>query len=135
MPRAAAEMIRRVTPATHLIRTAMEDYSLRGVTIRKGQSLLLSCPAANRDEDIFQEPMRFDVGRSPNKHLAFGMGPHFCLGATLARLEIQAIFNEMLPRLERIELAGEAEVMQTTFVGGPKHLAVRYQMRAEGLPC
>jgi cytochrome P450 len=79
---------------------------------------------------VFEEPMRFDVGRSPNKHMAFGMGPHFCLGATLARLEIQAIFNEMLPRLEWIELAGEAEFMQTTFVGGPKHLPVRYKMRA-----
>jgi len=91
--------------------------------------VLLSYPSANRDEDVFEEPMRFDVGRSPNKHLAFGMGPHFCLGATLARLEIQAIFNEMLPRLEWIELAGEAEFMRTTFVGGPKHLPVRYKMR------
>jgi cytochrome P450 len=112
------------------MRTAMEDYPLRGVTIRKGQSVLLSYPSANRDEDVFEEPMRFDVGRSPNKHMAFGMGPHFCLGATLARLEIQAIFSEMLPRLEWIELAGEAEFMQTTFVGGPKHLPVRYKMRA-----
>jgi len=130
MATAADEMIRWVTPVKHFMRTATADYSLRGVTIRKGQSVLLSYPSANRDEDVFEEPMRFDVGRSPNKHLAFGMGPHFCLGATLARLEIQAIFNEMLPRLEWIELAGEAEFMQTTFVGGPKHLPVRYKMRA-----
>jgi len=130
MATAADEMIRWVTPVKHFMRTAMEDYPLRGVTIRKGQSVLLSYPSANRDEDVFEEPMRFDVGRSPNKHMAFGMGPHFCLGATLARLEIQAIFNEMLPRLEWIELAGEAEFMQTTFVGGPKHLPVRYKMRA-----
>ena len=130
MATAADEMIRWVTPVKHFMRTAMVDYSLRGVTIRKGQSVLLSYPSANRDEDVFEEPMRFDVGRSPNKHMAFGMGPHFCLGATLARLEIQAIFSEMLPRLEWIELAGEAEFMQTTFVGGPKHLPVRYKMRA-----
>jgi len=130
MATAADEMIRWVTPVKHFMRTATADYPLRAVTIQKGQSVLLSYPSANRDEDVFEEPMRFDVGRSPNKHLAFGMGPHFCLGATLARLEIQAIFNEMLPRLEWIEPAGEAEFMQTTFVGGPKHLLVRYKMRA-----
>jgi cytochrome P450 len=130
MSTAADEMIRWVTPVKHFMRTAMADYPLRGVTIQKGQSVLLSYPSANRDEDVFDEPMRFDVGRSPNKHLAFGMGPHFCLGATLAQLEIQAIFNELLPRLEWIELAGEPQFMQTTFVGGPKHLPVRYKMRA-----
>jgi cytochrome P450 len=130
MATAADEMIRWVTPVKHFMRTAMEDYPLRDVTIRQGQSVLLSYPSANRDEDAFEDPMRFDVGRTPNKHLAFGLGPHFCLGATLARLEIQAIFNEMLPRLEWIELAGDAEFMQTTFVGGPKHLPVRYKMRA-----
>jgi cytochrome P450 len=130
MTTAADEMIRWVSPVKHFMRTAIEDYPLRGETIRKGQSVLLSYPSANRDEDVFEESMRFDVGRSPNKHLAFGMGPHFCLGASLARLEIQTIFNEMLPRLESIELAGEPEFMQTTFVGGPKHLPVRYKMRS-----
>ncbi len=127
---AADEMIRWVSPVKHFMRTAIEDYQLRGETIHKGQSVLLSYPSANRDEAVFEEPVSFDVGRSPNKHLAFGMGPHFCLGASLARLEIQTIFNEMLPRLEWIELAGEPEFMQTTFVGGPKHLPIRYKMRA-----
>ncbi len=130
MPTAADEMVRWVTPVKHFMRTAVEDYPIRGVTIRKGQSILLSYPSANRDEDVFDDPMRFDVGRTPNKHLAFGMGPHFCLGATLARLEIQALFNELLPRLEWIELAGEAEFMQTTFVGGPKHLPIRFKMKS-----
>jgi cytochrome P450 len=130
MPTAADEMIRWVTPVKHFMRTAVEDYTVRGVTIRKGQSILLSYPSANRDEDVFDDPMRFDVGRSPNKHLAFGLGPHFCLGATLARLEIQALFNELLPRLDWIELAGEAEFMQTTFVGGPKHLPIRYKLKS-----
>ena len=130
MATAADGMIRWVSPVKHFMRTAVEDYTVRGVTIRKGQSLLLSYPSANRDEDVFAESMRFDVGRSPNKHLAFGLGPHFCLGATLAKLEIQTIFTEMLPRLESIELSGEPEFMRTTFVGGPKHLPVRYKMRA-----
>jgi cytochrome P450 len=130
MATAADEMIRWVTPVKHFMRTAVEDCAVRGVTIRKGQSVLLSYPSANRDEDVFVDPMRFDVGRSPNKHLAFGLGPHFCLGATLARLEIQAIFNELLPRLEWIKLAGEAPFMQTTFVGGPKRVPVRYGMKA-----
>jgi cytochrome P450 len=85
--------------------------------------------SANRDETVFDDPFRFDVGRQPNKHLAFGFGPHFCLGAQLARLETRALFAELLPRLETIELAGTPTSSATVFVGGLKTLPIRYRVR------
>jgi cytochrome P450 len=78
---------------------------------------------------VFTDPFRFDVGRDPNKHLAFGFGVHYCLGAALARMETQALFAELLPRLESIELAGRPEWVATTFVGGLKHLPLRYTLK------
>jgi cytochrome P450 len=93
MPFAVDEMIRWVTPVKEFMRTATQDYELRGVTIREGESVLLSYPSANRDEDIFDQPFQFDVGRDPNKHLAFGFGVHYCLGAALARMEVRAFFD------------------------------------------
>jgi cytochrome P450 len=89
----------------------------------------LSYVSANRDEDVFDAPFSFDVGRDPNKHLAFGHGVHFCLGAALARMEVTSFFTELLPRLKRIELNGEPALTATTFVGGLKHLPIRYSMR------
>ena len=126
---ATEEMIRWVTPVMEFMRTATEDYDLHGTTIRAGESALLCYPSANRDEDVFADPFRFDVGRDPNRHLAFGHGIHFCLGAALARMEIRSFFTELLPRLESIEPAGEPELVQTTFVGGLKHLPIRYRFR------
>lgn len=126
---AVDEMIRWVTPVKHFMRTAVDDYELRGVTIKAGESVLLAYPSANRDEDVFANADSFDVGRDPNKHVAFGFGAHFCLGAQLAKMEGRAFYNELLPRLESIELAGEPSYMQTLFVGGPKHLPIRYKVR------
>lgn len=128
MPTAADEMIRWVTPVKEFMRTASADTVLGGVPIAKGESVLLSYPSANRDEEVFSDPHLFDVGRDPNRHLAFGFGAHYCLGAALARMEIRALFAELLPRLESIELAGAAEWTATTFVGGLKHLPVRYKL-------
>lgn len=128
MPLAVDEMIRWVTPVKEFMRTATRDYELRGVTIREGDAVLLSYPSANRDEDVFDDPFSFDVGRDPNKHLAFGFGVHYCLGAALARMEVRAFFEELLPRLRSIELAGPAESIATTFVGGLKRLPVRYSL-------
>jgi cytochrome P450 len=88
--------------------------------------VLLSYVSGNRDEDVFSDPCRFDVGRDPNKHVAFGHGVHFCLGAALARMEVNSFFTELLPRLTSIELAAPAELVATTFVGGLKHLPIRY---------
>ncbi|MFD0475307.1 cytochrome P450 [Nonomuraea thailandensis] len=90
-------MIRWVSPVKAFMRTAAADTHVRGVRIGQGESVLLSYPSANRDEDVFDEPFRFDVGREPNRHLAFGFGVHFCLGAALARMEVSALFAELLP--------------------------------------
>ena len=128
MPSAAEEMIRWVTPVKAFMRTAAEDYELRGTKIRAGESLLLSYPSANRDEEVFADPFAFDVARNPNRHLAFGFGVHYCLGAALARLEIAALFRELIPRLRSIELAGRPESVATTFVGGLKHLPISYEL-------
>ncbi|KWX67852.1 cytochrome P450 [Mycobacterium sp. NAZ190054] len=129
MPTAVEEMIRWSTPVKEFMRTAAEDTSVRGVPIAKGESVYLAYVSANRDEEVFADPFRFDVGRDPNKHLAFGYGVHFCLGAALARMEMNSLFTELLPRLESIELAGEPQLSATTFVGGLKHLPVRYSLR------
>jgi cytochrome P450 len=128
MPLATEEMIRWVTPVKEFMRTAAEGTTVREVPIAAGESVLLSYVSGNRDEDIFDDPFRFDVGRDPNKHLAFGYGVHFCLGAALARMEVNSFFTELLPRLKSIELTGAAEFVATTFVGGLKHLPVRYQL-------
>ena len=129
LPTAADEMIRWVTPVKEFMRTASADTELGGVPIAKGESVLLSYPSANRDEEVFTDPFRFDVGRDPNRHLAFGFGAHYCLGAALAKMETRALFAELLPRLESVELAGVPEWTATTFVGGLKHLPVRYRLR------
>lgn len=129
MGTAVEEMIRWSTPVKEFMRTATEDTSVRGVPIAKGESVYLAYVSGNRDEDVFADPFRFDVARDPNKHLAFGYGVHFCLGAALARMEMNSLFSELLPRLESIELAGKPELSATTFVGGLKHLPIRYSVR------
>jgi cytochrome P450 len=129
MPLATEEMIRWVTPVKAFMRTADEDATVRGVPIAAGESVLLSYVSGNRDEDVFDDPFHFDVGRDPNKHIAFGYGVHFCLGAALARLEVNSFFSELMPRLESVELAGEPQHVATTFVGGLKHLPIRYSLR------
>ena len=128
MPLATEEMIRWVTPVKEFMRTAQEDTVVRDITVAAGDSVLLSYPSGNRDEDIFTDPFRFDVGRDPNKHVAFGYGVHFCLGAALARMEVNSFFAELLPRLKSIELAGTPEQIATIFVGGLKHLPIRYDL-------
>ncbi|MDT5066599.1 MAG: hypothetical protein QOK02_2754 [Mycobacterium sp.] len=128
MPRATEEMIRWVTPVKHFMRTAANDTVVRGIPIAAGESVLLSYVSANRDEDAFEDPFRFDVAREPNKHVAFGYGVHFCMGAALARMEVSSFFTELLPRLKSIELTGDPEFVATTFVGGLKHLPVRYSL-------
>jgi cytochrome P450 len=110
------------------MRTATEDAQVGDSTIRAGESVLLSYPSANRDERVFDNPNQFDITRSPNKHLSFGFGIHYCLGAMLARMELKAFFAELVPRLESIELNGEPALMKTIFVGGHKRLPVKYSV-------
>ena len=128
MPLAVEEMVRWTTPVKEFMRTAQRDYDIRGVRIAAGESVLLSYVSANRDEDVFVNPFTFDIGREVNKHISFGYGVHFCLGAALARLEVNSFFSALLPRLESVELAGTPEHIATTFVGGLKHLPIRYRL-------
>jgi cytochrome P450 len=127
---AADEIVRWTTPVNHFARTAACDYELRGRKIRQGESLALFYASANRDEEVFDDPFRFEVDRDPNPHLAFGIGEHFCLGAALARMEIRVLLEELAPRLESIELAGPPERLVSSFVGGVKHLPIRYRVAA-----
>lgn len=130
VPTAVEEMIRWVSPVKQFMRTATEDCEVRGVRIKARESVLLSYPSANRDEDVFERADAFDVGRDPNRHIGFGFGAHYCLGTHLARMEARALYSELIPRLRSIELAGEPVYTETLFVGGPKHLPIRYQVDA-----
>ena len=129
MGTAVEEMIRCVVPVKEFMRTAQADTEVRGVKIKKGDAVLLSYVSANRDEDVFTDPMKFDVGRDPNKHVSFGYGVHFCLGASLARMEINSFFTELIPRIKTIELAGDPELISTLFVGGVKRLPIRVTLK------
>jgi cytochrome P450 len=129
MGTAVEEMIRWSTPVKEFMRTATADTTIRGVDVAKGDAVYLAYVSGNRDEEVFTDPFRFDVTRDPNKHVAFGYGIHFCLGAALARMEMTSLFTELLSRLESIELAGKPELSATTFVGGLKHLPIRYSLR------
>lgn len=126
IPTAADEMVRWVSPVRHFLRHAVEPAEIGGQHFEPGDKLLLSYWSANRDEEVFENPFRFDVGRKPNRHLAFGFGAHYCLGAALAKMEIRALFAELIPRLRSIESAGPAELSRSIFVGGHKHLPIRY---------
>ncbi|MBA2809770.1 cytochrome P450 [Streptomyces sp. KM273126] len=127
---AVEEMIRWVTPVKAFMRTAREDHTVGGVLIRAGEAVLLSYPSANRDESVFPDPHRFDVCRTPNRQLAFGYGVHHCLGASLARLEIEEFFAELLPRLVSATVAGSPVQLTTTFSGGLKFFPVRCVLKS-----
>ena len=126
LPRATEEILRFVSPVIYMRRTATRDVELHGQTIRENDKVVLCYPAANRDSRIFEEPDRFDVSRDPNPHIAFGYGPHFCLGANLARMEIQCMFDELLRRLPDIEVSGPVRRLRSTVVNSIKSLPVRF---------
>jgi cytochrome P450 len=120
------ESIRWVTPVKHFMRTAVEDTEFRGQQIKAGEWLMLPYQSANRDEDVFDNPFDFSIDRKPNRHVAFGYGPHVCLGQHLARMEMRVLWEELLPLLGSLELAGTPERTRSSFVCGPKHVPVRY---------
>jgi cytochrome P450 family 142 subfamily A polypeptide 1 len=128
LPGAVEEFIRWVTPILNMRRTATRDLELHGTKIREGDELVLMYAAANRDERVFREPQRFDVQRRPNPHLAFGFGTHFCLGASLARLELRVVFEELLARLPDLRLAPgpEPEWIPNAFTRGLRALHVEF---------
>lgn len=129
IPNAVDEMVRWVSPVRHFMRHAVADDELGGVTIRPGDALMLSYPSANRDEDVFDDPFRFDVARpNADRHLGFGFGAHFCLGAHLARLELRAFFTALLPRLQWIERDGPEAHTRAVFVGGLRSLPIHFEL-------
>ncbi len=122
------ESIRWETPVKHFMRTATADAELAGRKIAKGDWLMLSYPSGNRDEAVFENPFDFDVTRANNKHIAFGYGAHVCLGQHLARMEMRILWEELLPRLESVELDGQPRRMEASFVCGPKSVPIRFKM-------
>jgi cytochrome P450 len=127
---AVEEIVRWTSPVIQFCRTPVEDFELRGQKIRAGQSMCLFYPSANRDEEVFPDGDSFRVDRSPNPHLGFGVGEHFCLGANLARLELRVLVRQLAERLESVELAGAVERTRSSFLGGIKRLPIRYRLRA-----
>jgi cytochrome P450 len=128
LPNAVEEMVRWVTPVKHFMRTATEDYPLRGQTLKAGDGLCLFYWSGNRDEEVFEDAFTFKVDRQVTKQVAFGHGVHMCLGMHLARMEIRALFAELLPRLDEVELTGAPRNTRSAFVSGLKTLPIRYRM-------
>jgi cytochrome P450 len=127
LPTAMDEMLRWVSPVVYMRRTATRDTEIGGQAIAAGEKVVMYYGAANRDEAAFAEPDRFDVGRAPNDHVAFGGGgPHFCLGAHLARLEISAMFRQLITRMPDLSAAGPVEWLPSNFISGPKRMPVRF---------
>jgi cytochrome P450 len=127
VPTAVEEVLRWATSVIHFRRTATQDVELHGEVIRENDKVVMWFISANRDENQFPDPLKFDVGRNPNRHVAFGLGgPHFCLGAHLARLELRLFLEEMLPYLPHLELAGSPERLRSNFFHGIKRMPVVY---------
>jgi cytochrome P450 len=130
IPAAVEELLRWASPVYHYRRTATRDTEIDGQPITSGEKVVMWFAAGNRDPDVFDDPYRLDVTRSPNDHVTFGKGsPHFCMGNNLARLEIRLMFETLLPRLASIELAGDVRRVRSNFVNGIKQLPVRVSLR------
>jgi cholest-4-en-3-one 26-monooxygenase len=126
---AVEEILRWVSPISHFTRTATEDCEVRGVKIRAGDRVAIYFASANRDEEVFDDPFSFRVDRRPNPHLTFGFGEHFCMGAHLARVELETVFRHLLARLESFELTGPVERLSSAVNGSIKHLPLRIALR------
>jgi cytochrome P450 len=120
------ESIRWTTPVRHFMRSAAVDTTVAGIPVKKDDWFMLCYPSGNRDETVFDDPLEFRVDRSPNRHLAFGYGAHLCLGQHLAKMEMRILWEELLPRLKSVELAGAPQLSEANFVNGPKKLPIRY---------
>jgi cytochrome P450 len=129
LPDAVEEILRWVSPISHFTRVATEDVDVGGVTIRAGDQVALYFASANRDEEMFEDPFEFRVERRPNPHLAFGFGEHFCMGAHLARVELETMFRQLLARLQSFEVAGPVERLESIVNGSIKRLPLRVVSR------
>jgi cytochrome P450 len=125
IPTAAEEILRWASPILWFRRNVTEDTELRGQKIAAGDRVVVWYVSANRDEDVFADPFRFDIRRQPNDHVAFGAGgAHFCLGAALARLEIRVLFEELVRRVPALATLGDPDYLRSNFIRGIKHLPV-----------
>ncbi|MFD5247392.1 cytochrome P450 [Amycolatopsis sp. NPDC058340] len=131
LPTAVEEGLRWASPANHFMRYAVADVELGGVRIGRGDAVVAWLGSANRDERVFTDPYRFDVGRSPNRHVAFGFGPHYCIGAPLARIALRLLFDEILQHVAEFRLAGPVEHLKSNFVAGIKHMPVTATLRPD----
>jgi cytochrome P450 len=120
------EGVRYISPVRHFMRQALVDTELRGRQIKAGERLMMCFPSGNRDEEVIPHADVFDIDRKPNRHLGFGHGGHMCIGQRIARAELQIFWEELLPRLKSVELAGEPKYLQTNFVGGLKSLPIKF---------
>jgi cholest-4-en-3-one 26-monooxygenase len=130
LPQAVEEILRWVSPIVQFARTAIEDVEIRDARIRAGESVCLFYPSANRDEDVFSDPFTFRLDRELKEHYAFGIGVHHCLGANLARLQLQEIFRRVISRFSEVEMAGPVGRLRSSFVGGIKRMPIRYRLDA-----
>jgi cytochrome P450 len=122
------ETVRWVTPVNQFARTAVRDVRVRDRLVMAGQSVCLFYASGNRDEEVFEQPFRFDIARSPNNHIGFGRGEHVCLGAHLARLELRTLFAQLRERLVSIERAGPVDRINSSFIGGIKRAPIRWEL-------
>jgi len=125
LPFAVEEILRWATPNLHVLRVATQDMHIRDQLIREGEMVTLWSASANRDEEVFPDPYKFDVARTPNRHLTFGVGNHYCIGANIARLELQNLFLEILRRDYSFDLVSEPSRLRSNFLSGFKHLPLR----------
>lgn len=126
-PSAVEEALRMASPVSYFMRRATRDVEVRGSLVKAGDPLVVWFGAANRDEEVFDDPDTFRLRRKPNRHLAFGMSPHYCVGHTLARVTLKTLFHELLTTYTGFEPAGTPERMRSTFVNGYKHLPISAQ--------
>ena len=129
MPAAVEEIIRWVTPLNNMFRTATRDAQIAGTAVLQGDRVILLYPSANRDESVFDDPYTFDIARHPNPHVAFGFGPHFCLGASLARLELRMLFTHLTRRITNLRVVAEPDIEPNIFVGAVRSLRLGFDRR------
>lgn len=134
IPNAVEEMLRYNPAVLHFRRTLTEDVELRGKKLKKGDKVILWYPSANRDEDVFEDPDRFNVTRNIPEHLGLGIGEHYCLGASFARTQLRSIFTELLTRVPDMEQTGPIRYLRSNFINGIKEMPVRYTPSARSAP-
>jgi cytochrome P450 family 142 subfamily A polypeptide 1 len=129
IPPAVEEIIRWVTPHNNMFRTATRDAEIGGTPVHAGDRVMLAYPSANRDELVFDDPYTFDITRSPNPHVAFGFGTHFCLGASLARLELRTLFTHLTRRITNLRVLEEPDIEPNIFVGAVRSFRLGFDRR------